>query len=91
MGRLPRLSRGRAPRHAARIAGLAREAGGARSFTEISEALSVEINRHKARLFSWFEGHGEVHLQAPWRAALLAHLPRLVREVPGEPAKVWIA
>jgi glutamate dehydrogenase len=59
-----------------------REEGGKRSFTELSEALSVEINQHKARLFRFFEAHPETHLRAPYRQALLAHLPRLVRETP---------
>jgi glutamate dehydrogenase len=59
-----------------------REAGGKRPYTEISEALSGEINRHKARLFAWFEAHPETHGQPPYQAALLAHLPRLVRETP---------
>jgi glutamate dehydrogenase len=57
-----------------------RDAGVARSYTEISEGLSVEINEHKARLFRFFEAHPEVHLRPPFHAALLAHLPRLVRE-----------
>ncbi len=59
-----------------------REEGGKRSFTELSEALSVEINQHKARLFRFFEGRPEEHLKPPYRQALLAHLPRLVRESP---------
>ena len=59
-----------------------REAGGKKHFTEISEALSGEINEDKARLFAWFQAHPETHLQPPWDAALLAHLPRLVRETP---------
>jgi glutamate dehydrogenase len=57
-----------------------REAGGKRSYTDISEALSVEINEHKARLFRWFEAHPDCHLRPPYRLALLAHLPRLIRE-----------
>jgi glutamate dehydrogenase len=59
-----------------------REEGGRRSFTELSEALSVEINQHKARLFRFFEANPEGHLRAPWRRVLLAHLPRMVRESP---------
>ena len=59
-----------------------REEGGKRSFTEISEALSVEINQHKARLFRFFEERREAQLRPPYRQALLAHLPRLVRETP---------
>jgi glutamate dehydrogenase len=65
-----------------------RESGGARPWTEISAALSVEINDHKARLFRWFEAHPEVQLQPPWLAALLAHLPRLIRETPALRARV---
>ena len=59
-----------------------REAGGKRPFTEISEALSGEINAHKARLFAWFEAHRETHGQPAFEAALLAHLPRMIRETP---------
>lgn len=59
-----------------------REEGGRRPFTALSEALSVEINEHKARLFRWFEAHPEATLEAPFRQALLAHLPRLVRDRP---------
>ena len=59
-----------------------REEGGRRKFTELSEALSVEINRHKAELFRWFEAHPDDTLKPPFRQALLAHLPRLVRESP---------
>jgi len=59
-----------------------RAEGGKRSFTEISEGLSVEINDHKARLFRHFEAHPESHLRPPYRRALLAHLPRLIRESP---------
>jgi len=59
-----------------------REEGGKRSFTELSEALSVEINQHKARLFRFFEASPDHHLRPPWRRVLLAHLPRMVRESP---------
>jgi glutamate dehydrogenase len=59
-----------------------REAGGQKPFTEISEALSGEINGHKARLFAWFEAHPETHAQPAFEAALLAHLPRMIRETP---------
>ena len=58
------------------------EAGGKRRFTEISEALSLEINQHKAELFRYFEARPDIHLRAPYRQVLLAHLPRLVRESP---------
>jgi len=50
--------------------------------TEISEALSGEINAHYARLFRFFLGHPELSLREPFRRALLAHLPALLREEP---------
>ncbi|HEY6098509.1 MAG TPA: hypothetical protein VIW03_03710, partial [Anaeromyxobacter sp.] len=59
-----------------------REEGGRRSFTEISDALSVELNGHKARLFAFFEARPRLWARPPYRRALLAHLPRLVRESP---------
>jgi glutamate dehydrogenase len=59
-----------------------RQEAGRRSYTEISEALSVEINGHKARLFEFFEAHPRLCQEPPYRAALLSHLPRLVREAP---------
>jgi glutamate dehydrogenase len=59
-----------------------REAGGKKPYTEISEALSGEINAHKARLFGWFEAHPDTHGQPGFQAALLAHLPRMIRETP---------
>ena len=57
-----------------------REAAGKKLYTEISEALSVEINRHKAKLFTHFEQNPRRHLESPWREVLLAHLPRMVKE-----------
>jgi glutamate dehydrogenase len=65
-----------------------REEGGRRPFTQISEALSVEINQHKARLFAWFEAHPDLALRSPWREALLAHLPRMIRERPAYAARL---
>jgi glutamate dehydrogenase len=59
-----------------------RAEGGKRTFTEISEGLSVEINEHKARLFRHFEARPESHLRPPYDRALLAHLPRMIRENP---------
>ncbi|HSN93347.1 MAG TPA: NAD-glutamate dehydrogenase domain-containing protein [Anaeromyxobacteraceae bacterium] len=64
-----------------------RDEGGRRSFTELSESLSVEINGHKARLFRFFEARPDVHLRPPFRQALLAHLPRLIRETPAYRAR----
>jgi glutamate dehydrogenase len=50
--------------------------------TEISDALSSEINSHYARLFRYFQAHPELPLREPFRRALLAHLPALLREEP---------
>ena len=59
-----------------------REEGGRRSFTEISDAVSVEINAHKARLFAFFQARPDLAARPAYRRALLAHLPRLIREDP---------
>jgi glutamate dehydrogenase len=50
--------------------------------TEISDALSGEINAHYARLFRFFLDHPELPLREPYRRALLAHLPAMLREEP---------
>lgn len=50
--------------------------------TEISDAISTEINGHYARLFRFFQGRPELHLQPLFRRVILAHLPRMVREEP---------
>jgi glutamate dehydrogenase len=59
-----------------------REAAGKLSYTEISDAIAVEINADKARLFRHFQARPGVALRRPWRRALLAHLPDLVRRTP---------
>ena len=59
-----------------------REAGGKATFTEISDALSVEINDHYARLFEFFQARPELAGQPLYRRALLAHLPRMIRDHP---------
>lgn len=48
--------------------------------TEISEALSGEINAHYARLFRYFQEQPGLPLREPYRRALLAHLPAMLRE-----------
>jgi glutamate dehydrogenase len=53
-----------------------------RPCTEISDAVSGEINGHKARLFAFFQTRPELCLQEPFRRAILAHLPALLREDP---------
>jgi glutamate dehydrogenase len=57
-----------------------REANGKVTFTEISDAISVEINAHYAKLFEFFQARPELCLQPLYRRALLAHLPRMIRE-----------
>jgi glutamate dehydrogenase len=50
--------------------------------TEISDAISGEINSLYARLFAFFEARPELPIKEPFRRALLAHLPALLREEP---------
>src|SRR6266508_2657512 len=59
-----------------------REEGGKRAFTEISDAISLEINANKARLFAFFQSRPDLAEKPLYRRVLLAHLPRLVRETP---------
>jgi len=47
--------------------------------TEISDALSGEINLNYARLFKFFQSRPELCLREPFRRAILAHLPALLR------------
>ncbi|MBU5614758.1 NAD-glutamate dehydrogenase domain-containing protein [Geomonas azotofigens] len=48
--------------------------------TEISDAISTEINGHYARLFRFFQARPELLGQAPFRRVILAHLPALVAD-----------
>ncbi|MDA8428052.1 MAG: NAD-glutamate dehydrogenase [Geobacteraceae bacterium] len=57
-----------------------REAGGSLMCTEISDAISLEINGLYARLFSFFESHPDLRLKAPFYRAVLSHLPHILRE-----------
>ncbi|SHI92571.1 glutamate dehydrogenase [Malonomonas rubra DSM 5091] len=52
------------------------------SYTDISAGLSGEINAHYARLFDYFQSRPELASKPLYRKALLAHLPRLLRETP---------
>lgn len=51
-----------------------------RPYTEISDAISVEINGHYARLFEFFQAQPKLALQQPWRRAIDSHLPKLLRD-----------
>jgi glutamate dehydrogenase len=58
---------------------LHREEGGRRSFTELSDATSAQINARKAELFAYFQAHPEVARGEPCQRALRAHLPRMLQ------------
>ncbi len=51
------------------------EANGKQTYTDISDAISVEINAHYARLFDFFQARPELCNEPLYRRALLAHLP----------------
>jgi glutamate dehydrogenase len=75
-----------------------REPGCGLLYTEISDAVSQEINGLYARLFRFFQGHPELCLRPLFRRAILNHLPRLLAETPayrrrigGLPAKYLYA
>jgi len=57
-------------------------------YTDISNAISVEINDHYARLFNFFQTHPEWPDQPLFRKVLLNHLPALIRENPKFRARV---
>ncbi len=55
---------------------------GSRSYTDLSAGISREINDHYARLFDYFQKRPELGSKPLYRKALLAHLPRILRETP---------
>ena len=59
-----------------------RAEGGERLYTEISDAISHEINAQKAKLFQFFEAHPDAWKRPAYRRALLQHLPALIRDTP---------
>ena len=59
-----------------------RENNGKLFYTQISDAISVEINEHYARLFPLFQAHPGWPDQALFRKVFLAHLPALIRKDP---------
>ncbi len=48
--------------------------------TEISDAISNEINGHYARLFKFFQRRPELGLLPLFRRVILEHLPRMIRD-----------
>jgi len=59
-----------------------REGNGKLFYTDISNAISEEINGHYAKLFSYFQGCPELCDHPLFRKVLLAHLPALIRQNP---------
>jgi glutamate dehydrogenase len=57
-----------------------REAQGNRLYTEISDAISLEINKHYENLFSFFQGRPELIEQPLFRKVILNHLPAILRD-----------
>jgi len=57
-----------------------RESKGEVRYTEISSAISHEINDHYARLFAFFQEQPRLSDQPGFRKVLLNHLPRFIRE-----------
>jgi glutamate dehydrogenase len=56
------------------------ETGGSLLYSEISEIISQNINSLYSRLFEFFSAKPELCLKAPFRHAILRHLPRMLRE-----------
>ena len=65
-----------------------REAEGKRLYTEISIAISREINDHYARLFAFFSARPELSDRLLYRKVILNHLPALIRENPKYRARI---
>jgi glutamate dehydrogenase len=57
-----------------------RESAGTLLCTEISDAISLEINEQYARLFSFFESRPDLRLKNPFYRAILSHLPQILQE-----------
>ena len=59
-----------------------RESGGTQLYTEISDAISQDINSYYTRLFDFFSARPELCLQTPFRQAVINHLPLLLQKTP---------
>ncbi|MBN2124664.1 MAG: NAD-glutamate dehydrogenase [Deltaproteobacteria bacterium] len=55
------------------------EAGGRMSYTEISDAISLEINDHYSMLFAFFQDRPELLQRGPFERVILEHMPDVVR------------
>jgi glutamate dehydrogenase len=85
----------RAEEEAALIFQRHREGNGKLFYTDISNAISAEINDYYAKLFNYFQGRPELCDQPLFRKVLMNHLPALIREnskfrgrVKGMPSKI---
>ena len=56
------------------------ESGGTLLYSDVSETISQNINALYSRLFEFFSARPELCLQAPFRQAVLSHLPRMLQE-----------
>jgi glutamate dehydrogenase len=56
-----------------------RENAGAKLYTEISNAVSEEINRHYSTLFAFFQDRPELADQPVFQKAILGHLPAFIQ------------
>ena len=56
------------------------ESGGTLLYSDVSETISQNINNLYSRLFEFFSARPELCLQAPFRQAVLSHLPRMLQE-----------
>jgi glutamate dehydrogenase len=65
-----------------------REHDGNLLYTEISSAISTEINEHYAKLFIFFQDRQDLLNQPVFRKAILNHLPAFIRENTKYRAKV---
>lgn len=59
-----------------------RESGGTQLYTEISDAISLDINSYYTRLFDFFSSRPELCLQNPFRQAVINHLPVILQKTP---------
>ncbi len=50
--------------------------------TELSDAISTDINANYSRLFRFFQERPELALQPLYKKAILSHLPKMLREEP---------
>ena len=57
-----------------------RELDGSETYTEVSSQLSQEINNHYARMFDYFESNPEQINLPKQQKAMLAHMPKLIRD-----------